>query len=192
MNFISKEDIKKFPLIKFTGEIHMVDDKKDVLAYCQLISESKIIGFDTETKPSFKKGVIHDISLVQLSVDDNVYLFRINKLGFCQELIDILANPNILKVGIDVKNDLSSLRRMYSFNPSNFLDLNQLALKNGFKSIGAVKLSIMLLGFRISKNQRLSDWSSEVLTKKQQEYAAIDAWICPKIFNIFKSRNYLL
>ena len=192
MKFVAKEEVQNYPVLKFTGNIHLIDDPEKISECCRIISKSKFIGFDTETKPSFKKGVMYNISLIQLSVDDDVFLFRINKVGFHQELIDILANPNLCKIGIDIKNDLMGLKKITLFNPASFIDLNQIAAKNGFKSIGAVKLSIMLLGCRISKSQRLSDWSAEFLTKKQQEYAAIDAWICLKIFNEFKSQNYLL
>ena len=189
MYFVSKEDVQKYPLINFNSCISVVDNKKEVLKCCNIISQSSVVGFDTETKPAFQKGIIHDVSLLQLSVADHVFLFRLNKIGFAQEIIDILSNKHILKVGIDIKNDISALKRLKSFEHANFIDLNTLAISNGFKSIGAVKLSIMLLGYRISKKQRLSDWSSEILTDSQINYAAIDAWICPKLLAVFKSRS---
>ena len=192
MKFVSKEDIQKYPLIDFNGTIHLIESLEDISGCFEKISHASIIGFDTETKPSFKRGVNYDVSLVQLSVDNDVYLFRINKIGLIQELIDVFNNPDIVKIGIDIKNDILGLQKIKKFNPLNFIDLNQLAKKNNFQSIGAVKLTIMLLGFRISKKQRLSDWSLDELTDKQKHYAAIDAWICPKIFNAFKHKNYLL
>ena len=188
INHIAKEDVSKYPLIDFQGNIIMVDNKKKLSAYCQTIANSDVIGFDTETKPAFQKGVMHDISLVQLSAENKIFLFRIDKIGLDQKILDILSNPNILKVGIDIKNDINGLKKIKNFQEFNFLDLNTLAIKKGFKSIGAVKLSIMLLGYRISKRQRLSDWSADKLTMSQIEYAAIDAWICPKILQAFKDR----
>ena len=186
--YIHKEDVSNYPLIVFDGVIHVVETKKDVIKYCKIIAQSDVVGFDTETKPAFKKGVSYNISLLQLSVRDSVFLFRIDKVGFMKEIVDILSSPNIKKVGIDIKNDISALKKIKLFEPCNFIDLNALALKCGFKSIGAVKLSIMLLGYRISKKQRLSDWSSNQLTESQQKYAAIDAWICPKILDVFKKK----
>ena len=186
--YIHKEDVSNYPLIVFDGVIHLVETKKDVIKYCKVIAQSDVVGFDTETKPAFKKGVSYNISLLQLSVRDSVFLFRIDKVGFMKEIVDILSNPNIEKVGIDIKNDISALKKIKLFEPYNFIDLNSLALKCGFKSIGAVKLSIMLLGCRISKKQRLSDWSSDQLTDAQKKYAAIDAWICPKILDVFKKK----
>ena len=188
MNFVAKDDIKNFPLLDFNGNIFLIEQKQDVIKYCNIISKASVIGFDTETKPAFKKGVSHPISLIQFSVNNDVFLFRINKVGFDHNIINILSDSNILKVGIDLNNDISGLKKINSFSDQNFLDLNQLALNKGFQSIGAVKLCIMLLGARISKKQRLSDWSLENLSPSQLKYAAIDAWICPKILNAFKDR----
>ena len=162
---------------------------KDVEECCEIISDSSVVGFDTETKPAFKKGVHHDVSLLQLSANNNIFLFRVNKIGLPKMVIDILSSKDITKVGIDIKNDISGLKKIKFFHELNFIDLNTLALKSGFKSIGAVKLSIMLLGYRISKKQRLSDWAADELTVQQIDYAAIDAWICPQILNVFKDRS---
>ena len=189
LRHVLKEDVKKFPLIEFKGNVTIVENTNDISRYCQIISKHSTIGFDTETKPAFQKGVSHDIALIQLSTNDSVFLFRINKTGLDESILNILTDPNILKVGIDIKNDLSGLKKMINFQECNFLDLNTLAIQKGFKSIGAVKLTIMLLGFRISKRQRLSDWSAEVLTDAQVEYAAIDAWICLKILQAFKDNS---
>ena len=187
-NYIPKEDIKNYPLIKFDGRIHVIDSASDIAVCLKTISKFTVLGFDTETKPSFKKGVSHNVSLLQIAAGDNVFIFRLNKCGLPKTITRVFSNPAILKVGIDIKNDLLGLKKINSFQEFNFLDLNQLALDKGFKSIGAIKLSIMLLGFRISKKQRLSDWSSDNLTNSQLDYAAIDAWICPKILESFKNR----
>ena len=189
MKYIAKEDIKNYPLLDFNGDVHLIDKKSAIKDCCSIILQHKIIGFDTETKPSFQKGVSYNISLLQLSAGNSIFLFRINKIGFDQRLIDILSSKSILKVGIDIKNDLSGLKKIKNFKEYNFVDLNTLAIQKGYVSIGAVKLSIMLLGYRISKSQRLSDWSAETLTKSQLNYAAIDAWICPKILQSFKDKS---
>ena len=189
INFVAKEDVSKHPLIEFQGDIIVVENTKELSTHCQAINNTKIIGFDTETRPAFQKGVSYDISLIQLSVENKIFLFRIDKIGLNTKILDILSNPHILKVGIDIKNDINGLKKIKKFQECNFLDLNALAIKKGFKSIGAVKLSIMLLGHRISKRQRLSNWSADKLTMSQIEYAAIDAWICPRILQAFKDRS---
>lgn len=188
--YVAKEDVVKYPLIQFSGNIYIVDTLKEVIRCCEIISESDVVGFDTETKPSFKKGIFYDISLIQFSVKNDVFLFRINKTGLHPKIIDILVSPNITKVGIDLNNDLSALKKIQYFEPLNFIDLNAVALKNGFKSIGAVKLSILLLGHRISKKQRISDWSADKLSDSQIKYAAIDAWICPQILDVFRRKSF--
>jgi len=189
MNYVNKEDIPKYPLIKFKGKIHLVDKKQNIEKFCKIISKQEIIGFDTETKPSFKRGVSYNVSLLQFSFSNQAFIFRLNKIGLDDKLIHILCNPSIAKVGIDIKNDISGLKKIKFFNESNIIDLNLLAVEKGFKSIGAVKLSIMLLGYRISKKQRLSDWGSNRLTMSQLIYAATDAWICVKIFQSFKDKS---
>ena len=187
LKYVPKEDVNNYPLIEFNGNIHLIDNEKELLSHIDYILRHDVIGFDTETKPSFTKGVIHSISLLQLSVKDDVFLLRLDKIGLHKKIIKILTNPDIIKVGIDVKNDLLALKKIHTFQESGFIDLNILATNKGFKSIGAVKLSIMLLGFRISKKQRLSDWSANKLTHAQMNYAAIDAWICPKILESFSA-----
>ena len=181
MNYVPKDQIKNYPLINFNGIIHVVNDPSSLEHALASICTSKVVGFDTETKPAFKKGVSYNISVLQISSGDDVFIFQLNKCGLDKRIINIFASSKILKVGIDIKNDLLGLKKIKYFQESNFIDLNQLALEKGFKSIGAVKLSILLLGFRVSKRQRLSDWSADILSESQLEYAAIDAWICPLI-----------
>jgi len=188
MKYVAKDDVPNYPLLKYCANAIVVDDVQKVSSCCKQILNCSVIGFDTETKPAFQKGVSYNISLLQLSANDQVFLFRIDKIGFHNAIIDILENPDIVKVGIDLKNDLVGLKKIQKFEERNFIDLNALAINKGYKSIGAVKLCIMLLGYRISKKQRLSDWSVNKLSDAQIEYAAIDAWICPKILNSFKAK----
>lgn len=189
MNYVAKEDILNFPLIKFKGPIHIVEFLGDIDDACNILLKQNIIGFDTETKPAFKKGVSNDVCLLQLSTKDVSFIFRLNKTGLSIKIIDILSNPSILKVGIDIGNDIVGLKKLNFFKESNFLDLNKLATEKGFQSIGAVKLSIMLIGYRISKAQRLSNWESDNLSEHQINYAATDAWICLKILEGFKKKS---
>ena len=192
MKYLDKDEIKNYPLIDFDGRIHLVDDLKKNSTFKEKIKSAKVVGFDTETKPAFKRGVYHSISLVQISIDNDIFLFRINKIGLFNELIKLFENSKIIKVGIDLKNDINGLNKIKSFEANSFVDLNKIAKNNDFKSFGAIKLSILMLGKRISKKQRLSDWEVDTLSESQKNYAAIDAWICPKILNEFKNRGYLL
>jgi len=188
MNYVAKEEVSNYPLIKFEGQIHVIEDVEDIHDACQILSQHNTIGFDTETKPAFKKGVSHNVCLLQLSTEEVSFVFRLNKTGLDKNLINILSSDSILKVGIDIGNDIVGLKKLAFFNESNFLDLNKLATDKGFQSIGAVKLSIMLTGYRISKAQRLSNWESDNLSEYQINYAATDAWVCTKILKGFRDK----
>ena len=180
--FVSKDEIKNYSIEKFTGKIHVIEKENDVLAAYSFLKKQKILGFDTESKPTFKKGVSSKVSLIQFSTKDQAFLFRINKIGFNEKLIDIISDKKIKKIGIAIFDDIKALQKIKSFESNSIVDLNQLALNLGFESIGAVKLSILILGFAISKSVRLSNWERENLSISQLEYAATDAWICNMIY----------
>jgi ribonuclease D len=180
--FVSKDEIKNYSIEKFTGKIHVIEKENDVLASYSFLKKQKILGFDTESKPTFKKGVSSKVSLIQFTTEDQAFLFRINKIGFNEKLIDIISDKKIKKIGIAIFDDIKALQKIKSFESHSIIDLNQLALNLGFESIGAVKLSILILGFAISKSVRLSNWERENLSISQLEYAATDAWICNMIY----------
>ena len=180
--FVSKDEIKNYSIEKFTGKIHVIEKENDVLASYSFLKKQKILGFDTESKPTFKKGVSSKVSLIQFTTEDQAFLFRINKIGFNEKLIDIISDKKIKKIGIAIFDDIKALQKIKSFESNSIIDLNHLALNLGFESIGAVKLSILILGFAISKSVRLSNWERENLSISQLEYAATDAWICNMIY----------
>ena len=180
--YVSKDEIKNYSVEKFNGKISIIDKKKDLLDAYLFLKKQKIIGFDTESRPTFKKGVSSDVSLIQFSTKDEVFLFRINIIGFDDMLIDLINDKKIKKIGIGIFDDIKSLQKIKEFESNSVIDLNKLALNLGFESIGAVKLSILILGFSISKSARLSNWEKKDLTTSQIEYAATDAWICNMIY----------
>tara|TARA_B100001758_G_C18274894_1_gene538383 strand:- start:25 stop:618 length:594 start_codon:yes stop_codon:yes gene_type:complete len=181
--YVSKDEIKNYSIEKFPGKIFVIEKEEDVAAAYLYLKNQKIIGFDTESKPTFKKGVPSKVSLIQFSTENQAFLFRINKIGFKEEIIHLISSKKIKKIGIAINDDIKALQQIKSFEVNNIIDLNQLALKLGFESIGAVKLSILILGFSISKSVRLSNWEKKSLTMSQIEYAATDAWICNMIYN---------
>ena len=180
--YVSKDEIKNYSVEKFNGKISIIDKKKDLLDAYLFLKKQKIIGFDTESRPTFKKGVSSNVSLIQFSTKDEVFLFRINIIGFDDMLIDLINDKKIKKIGIAIFDDIKSLQKIKEFESNSVIDLNKLALNLGFESIGAVKLSILILGFSISKSARLSNWEKKDLTTSQIEYAATDAWICNMIY----------
>ena len=179
---ITVDEINNLELKKYSGKVLVIDSKKLIKNSCEEIKKNNIIGIDTETKPSFQKGIKNRVSLIQIATVKNVSLFRINKIEFPDELLDIFSDIKIIKVGIAIHDDVRDLKRIKNFKERSFIDLNNLAKNFGFISIGAKKLSALVLGIRISKKQQLSNWETELLSSKQIDYAATDAWICREIF----------
>jgi ribonuclease D len=179
---ITLDDIQKLELSWFRGNISVVDDMKKFSTAIAGLKGEKLLGFDTETKPSFKKGHKNRVSLIQLSTHDKAYLFRINKIGLPAPLLDLLADNSIIKAGVAVHDDLKFLRNVRKFNPDGFIDLQTYVKDFGIQCSGLKKLTAIILGFRISKRQQVTDWEAETLSEPQQVYAATDAWVCYEIF----------
>ena len=167
--YVSKDEIKNYSVEKFNGKISIIDKKKDLLDAYLFLKKQKIIGFDTESRPTFKKGVSSDVSLIQFSTKDEVFLFRINIIGFDDMLIDLI-NDKKIKIGIAIFDDIKSLQKIKEFESNSVIDLNKLALNLGFESIGAVKLSILILGFQLVNQQDYLTGKKD-LTTSQIEYA---------------------
>ena len=180
---ISNEDTAKLPAVLFDGPIVIVDDEKQVEAACRDLASSPVLGFDTETRPSFKAGVTYRVALLQLSTPRRCYLFRLNRMRFEKQLVKLLENKAILKIGADVAGDLRSLRQIRHFRDAGFVDLQTIAPQWGIGEKSLRKLSAIVLGQRVSKAQRLSNWEAATLTDKQKLYAATDAWVCTAIYD---------
>lgn len=184
---ITKEEVNELPLLKYEGKYEIIEDLDRAVLACKYLSKASIIGFDTETKPAFKKGQMYDVALVQLATPDMVYLFRLNKIGLIDELNGLFEDPNIVIAGVGIRDDIKDLQRLNYFEPSGFVDLNEFALRLEFESIGARNLTGMFMNKRISKSQQVSNWENEVLTPAQISYAATDAWICLEIYDKMKA-----
>ncbi len=184
---ISKEEVNKLPIEDFSKKIVVVETKEQVKKAFEVLNQEKMVGIDTETKPSFKRGVIHKVALVQISTDTVCYLFRLNKIGFPNELSDFLSNENIMKIGLSLKDDLNGLRKMRKrLVPANFIDIQVIAKNYGILELSLQKIYALIFGKKISKAQRLSNWENKELTLKQQKYAAFDAWAVLKIYQKFQ------
>lgn len=181
---ISKEEIAELEVNKFRGELYYVDSLEKYEKAFESLQKHHIFGFDTETKPTFKKGKLNDVSLLQLSVGECAFLFRLNKIGLPESLAKFLADPNIQKIGVAIHDDLSSLQKITPFEPAGFIDLQTFVKDFGILDNGLKKLTANVLGFKISKRQQTSNWEADVLTEAQIEYAATDAWVC---FEIYKT-----
>jgi hypothetical protein len=168
--------------VHFSGRIVVVDREEQVEAVCRDLAAQHIIGFDTETRPSFKAGITNKVALLQLSTHERCYLIRLCRTKLHNSLLKILSNPNILKIGADVAGDLRSLHTLRHFSERGFIDLQQMAAYWGIEEKSLRKMSAIVLGQRVSKAQRLSNWEATTLTPQQQMYAATDAWVCISIY----------
>ena len=180
---ITKLQIAELPIEKFEGEIIVVDKLSQVQSSIDFLKEHAIIGFDTETKPSFKRGQTHKVALMQLSTEDVCYLFRLNKIGFPKELNEVLCSQEIVKIGLSLGDDFSAIHKRSDEKPKNFIDLQGFVDKYDIDDNSLQKIYAIIFGKKISKNQRLSNWEADTLSEAQKAYAAIDAWACLKIYN---------
>ena len=182
-NKIDKSDLADKPRVVFNGIIEEIDTEEKAQKAIETLSKESVVGFDTETRPSFTRGVAHKIALLQLSTENYGYLFRLNKMGIPDCVADFLSNPDIKKVGISIKDDFHSLASRRKFTPAGFVELQELCGEMGIEEKGLQKLYCLLFKERISKNQQLSNWEIDSLTESQRQYAAIDAWACLRIYH---------
>jgi ribonuclease D len=185
---ISAELMATLPILCYPDKrIVIVDTPEKLAEAVNELQKEELLGFDTETKPSFKKGVIHKVALLQLATQDSCFLFRLHVTGLPDSLMNILSNPNSKKIGIALRDDLSGLRKWNNTKPQGFVDIQQEIHKLGILELSLQKIYAILFARRISKNQRLSNWESDELSEAQQHYAAIDAWACLDIYNEIKT-----
>lgn len=189
---ISKEEVNELPLGQYEGPIHLIDKPHLVEDAVDYLENQSLLGFDTETKPSFRKGQFNQVSLLQLSTSSKAFLFRLQHIGFPPALKSLLEKENVIKVGAAVQDDLKALGKLTnSFSPQSFFDLNEELKKIGFQNVGVRNLCGMVLKIRISKAEQVSNWEANVLTEKQCRYAATDAWACLEIFQVLKEEGLL-
>jgi ribonuclease D len=187
---ITKEEVNQLPVVIFEGKITLVDDLSKVLPAINELRKAKIVGIDTETKPSFTRGTYHKVSLVQLSTLDHCFLFRLNYIDFPAALAEFLSDEKIMKIGLSLRDDLNGLNKLHKFKPGNCVDIQTIVHNYGIIELGLQKIYAILFGKKISKSQRLTNWESHELTEQQQRYAATDAWASLQIYQqLMKERK---
>jgi len=185
---ITDEEIQQLPRKEFEGEIFLIDTLDKLDQAMEMLEGKDLLGFDTETRPSFKKGQMNEVSLLQLSTAGEAFLFRLNYIGLPPSLRQLLEDDSVVKIGLALRDDLNGLKRLANFEPRGFIDLQDIAQKNDVPHNGLKKLAALFLRYRISKSRskRLSNWEGEYLGPKQVRYAATDAWICYKLYQVMK------
>lgn len=179
---IDKTKITDMPLAAFEGRIWVVDSSAEAEKAVEFLRKQPIVGIDTETRPSFRRGVTYKVALLQISTEELCFLFRLNRIGLVPCLIQLLQDSAVCKVGLSLRDDFQRLRELVDLQVSNYVDLQQVAARMGLKDMSLQKLFANFFGRKISKRQRLSNWEAEVLTDAQKKYAATDAWACIKLY----------
>ena len=180
---ITSEAVNLLPTGSFPGEIVVVDRSELIADACAYLSECDVIGFDTETRPSFTKGQSHKVALLQVSSEKDCFLFRLNLTGLTLPIISLLESPSVTKVGLSLRDDFMMLHKRAPFEQRACIELQEYVRMFGIQDKSLQKIYGILFGEKISKSQRLSNWEAEHLTEPQKQYAATDAWACLNIYN---------
>lgn len=191
-----KSIINSLPLVTFPGKIIVVLNEYEADRAVEYLLSCDVLGVDTETRPAFRKGNNHKVALLQVATRKECFLFRLNHLGLPKSLLRLLSNKQVPMVGLSWHDDLMSLHRREQFEPGWFIDIQDIIGNLGVVDKSLQKLYANLFGEKISKRQRLTNWEADVLTERQKEYAAIDAWACIKLYdeimNLLATKEYEL
>jgi len=188
---LSPDEINRLEMAAYQGPISVVASRAHMLAAVTELSRETLLGFDIETRPSFKKGEFYPPALIQLAGAKVVFIFQLGLIGLPAELVGLLANPKIIKAGVAIDRDLKELRSLTEFQPAGFVDLGTCASRHGMKHHGLRGLAAVLLGCRISKGAQLTRWDLPNLPERALIYAATDAWIGRRIYEALKERGCL-
>lgn len=186
---ITLEELNLLPLKSFSGKVSLITEAAELASAVREIERHDVLGFDTETRPSFKRGQTYKVALLQLAIPEKVFLIRMHQTGLPPEITSVFENPEIIKAGVAIHDDIKALQKIKHFQPSSFIELSSMAKASGLQVESVKKLAGLLLGIRISKSAQTSNWEAPSLTEKQLDYAATDAWVCLEIYQHLK-RNY--
>ncbi|MCF0192038.1 MAG: 3'-5' exonuclease domain-containing protein 2 [Prevotella sp.] len=182
-NKFDKHKISELPKVEFPGRIITIFSEGEAEKAVEYLLKHKILGIDTETRPSFKRGRANKVALLQVSTHDTCFLFRLNMIGLTPAIVRLLEDTSVPKIGLSLKDDILMLQNRQKFLPGNFYDLQQHVKEIGIEDLSLQKLYANVFGQRMSKAQRLSNWEAQVLTPAQKMYAATDAWSCIMLYN---------
>lgn len=187
---ITKTELATLPAESFRGKITLVDNIEDAAGAVEELAKARCIGFDTETKPSFRRGEHNTVALLQLATPDHSFLFRLNHIGLPKCVSDLLENPDILKIGVSIHDDFLNLHKKYKLEPKGFIDLQSYVKEYNIADNSLSRIYGILFDKRISKSQRLTNWEAPTLTRHQQEYASLDAVACLHIYYYLKQHGF--
>lgn len=186
---ISREEMSELPLQRYDGPVHLLASPSDLEHALQDLRRESVIGFDTETRPAFRRGESYLPSLVQLATADAVYLVQVQRGNYSDTMREIFSSETMIKVGVSVRDDLRNLKNLFEFEDNAVVDLGKIARRHGLKQTGVRNLAGIFLGVRIPKGAKTTNWAARRLTPQQITYAATDAWVCRELYLRFKQLN---
>lgn len=192
MNFkskITKEELENLEIKGYEGKITLVSDDMQIAEAVAHLERYSVLGFDTETRPTFKKGRHNETALLQLASDDEVFIFQLQKLTDFKALQQLLNNKKILKVGAAIRDDVKELNYYFPAKKDSYVELQKMVKTFGIEDISLKKMTAIVLGFRISKGQQVSNWEADPLQEAQIRYAATDAWVSLRIYQELKKHE---
>lgn len=179
---LTKEQVNAHPIRRYEGPIHLIRKPEHVERAVRLLEKEKVLGFDTETRPTFRVGESYPPAVLQLVGEHAAYIFQLRHCRLSAPLLRLLANPEIIKAGVALSRDVQDLSKLAPFTPAGFVDVGELARRAGCMHQGLRGLATLLLGFRVSKSSQTSNWARTTLTRAQIEYAATDAWVGRELY----------
>ncbi len=187
---ISKEQLAKLPKVTYPGCVKVVNTTAEMRRAIAILKKYDILGFDTESRPTFRKGATIHVSLIQIATEDVCFLFRIRKISDISPLKEIIESEKILKIGLSLHDDFNIMSHDHNFQPKGFVDLQKIVPEYNFGNTSLQKIYAILFDERITKSQQLSNWDAEELSDAQLSYAAIDAWACIRIYKKLRLGNF--
>lgn len=186
---VTREEINDLPIRRYEGVVQVIARSDEIASALDSILGESVVGFDTETRPSFRVGESHPPALAQIATERAVYLFQVRDRNVAAAVARILGEAHIVKAGIGLADDLKALKKMIEFAEKSIVDLGEVAKRHGLEQSGVRNLVGLFLGFRIPKGTKTSNWSRPQLTGQQITYAATDAWACRELYLLFRSRG---
>lgn len=191
-----KKKVGTLPRVQFEGRIITIINEGESNKAVDYLLSKDILGIDTETRPSFKRGVTHSVALLQVSTEDTCFLFRLNRMGITDSIKRLLEDCSVPKIGLSLHDDLRMLSKRCEFTPGRYIEIQKEIKEIGIQDMSLQKIYANVFGQKISKNQQLSNWEADSLSEAQQRYAATDAWACIQIYKeidrLKKSKDYIL
>ena len=183
---ITREEMSELPVRRYDGPVHLLSAPSGLERAIQDLRRESVIGFDTETRPAFRRGESYFPSLVQFATAEAVYLIQIQQVDYAESLREIFSSENLIKAGVSVKDDLRDLKNLFEFEERAVVDLGKLARRYGLKQTGVRNLAGIFLGVRIPKGEKTTNWAAPRLSPRQITYAATDAWVCRELYLRFQ------